>query len=115
MGKTGLGALLRVEPDDLRPVVRHQGEKADKVILAHGVIHGDAPLAVQPLSPQAVSPVRLLRLQGRKAHPAARKRTLPRGPQDVAADGADIEFAPQEISGAVGIDKALAIWRRFCR
>ncbi len=76
------------------------------------MVQGDEKLVLHPLHGQLVVLVGVLRFRNvlrRQGDAAAAHHSLSGGVEHIAADGADVELAPQEIGGPVLVDHGLSL------
>ena len=75
----------------------------------HGVGDGDEMLIFHILHGDGVTVVRVFRLQRRQGNTAAADTGVSGSVDDIAADGADVELAPQHIGGDIPVCDVLAV------
>ena len=74
----------------------------------HGMVDRDEMLLFCRFNLDLVEFVQRFRLQGRKRHTAAADDGISHGVNDVAADGADIQFGAEQIGGRILVDDGIA-------
>ncbi len=79
------------------------------MLFGHGMVHGDKMLVLHILNGKDMRLIFRFRLQRRQGYPAAADDRVSGGMHHIAADGTDIEFAPQHIAGDVLIGDMFAV------
>ena len=79
------------------------------MLLGHGVVNGDKMLIFHILYGDHVVFIGFFRFQGGQGNAAAADQGVARGVDGIAADGADIEFAPQKVGGNIPVLDGLAV------
>ena len=79
------------------------------MLLGHGVVYGDEMLVFHLFDGDGVGVIGFLRFQGGQSNAAAADHRVTGGVDHVAAEGADIEFAPEHIGGNVLVDNLLPV------
>ena len=105
----GLGVALRVEFHQLQPVGGDIGHKGDEMLLGHGVVDRDKVFVLHPLQGDGVRRLTVLCFQRGQGDTAAADEGVAHAVNDVAADGAYIEFAAQHIAADVLVGDVLAV------
>ena len=104
----GFGIAFGIEFDHLHPVCGDIGKKRNVVIFRHGVMDGDKMLILHALHGDAVVIVRRFCFGRGQCDAAAADDSVTHTVDDIATDGADIEFAPEHIGGNVLVGDMLA-------
>ena len=105
----GLGIALGIELHHLQPVGGHRRDEGDVMLLGHGVSHSDKMLVLHMLHRHAMVLIGLFRFQGRQSDAAAADQGAAGSVDHIAAEGTDLEFAPEHIAGGVLIGDLLAV------
>jgi len=105
----GLGVALGIEFYQLDSVCGHIGHKRDKMLLGHRVGDRDKMLILHLFDGEPMGIVIFFRLQGRQGNAAAADHRIAGAVNDIAADGANIEFAPQHIGGYIFVGDLLTV------
>lgn len=101
--EAALRLLLRVELQNLHAVGRDIREEGDEVLARHGMVQAEIVLVFHTFRAQRMRVVRRFRLQRRQPDAAAAEAPLSAGAEHVAAHGADVKPAAQEIGRAVPV------------
>ena len=102
--QAGFGIAFGVTLHHLHPVVGYKGNKRNKMLLRHGMLNSDEVFVLHMLNCDGVVFVCRLRFQCRKGNTAAADQSISVAVDHIAADGTDIEFAPQQICCDIFID-----------
>lgn len=105
----GLGVAFGVEIHHLGPVCGDVGYEGNVMGLRHGMVDGDEMLVLHVLDGHRMVIVCFFRFQGGQRDAAAADHSVSQRVDDIAADGADIELAPQHIGASILVDDLLAI------
>lgn len=98
---------LRVKFHHLKLVGCHVGQKRYVVGFVHGVMDGDELLIFHLFYLDFMVFIQRFSLQSRKGNTAAADHGIAHGVNDVAADGADIQFGAEQIGGLILVDDGI--------
>ena len=102
--ESAFSIALRVQLHHLKLVGCHVGQKGYVVGFGHGVMDGDELLVFRLFDLDFMVFIQRFSLQSRKGHTAAADDGISHGVNDVAADGADIQFGAEQIGGRILVD-----------
>lgn len=106
--ESAFSIALRVQLHHLKLVGCHVGQKGYVVGFGHGVMDGDELLVFRLFDLDFMVFIQRFSLQSRKGHTVAADDGISHGVNDVAADGADIQFGAEQIGGRILVDDGIA-------
>ena len=107
--QTGLGIAFRIKFHQLNPIRGDEGNKGNVVLLRHGMINGKEEFILHSFNADGMIFIRSLGFQGRQCDAAAADHGISGAVDDIAANGADVEFGSQHIGRGVPVDDMFAV------
>lgn len=106
--EASFGVAFGVELDKLHPVRCEEGRERNKMGFCHRVVDGNEMLVLHFFDGNTVICIGLFCLQGWQDNAATANEGISHSSENVAADGANIEFRPQNIGRKIPIGNRLS-------